>query len=193
MNNTSLRIDKTELLDLIGEWDKYVKGKVHLVACGGTALTLQDLKPSTKDVDFMIPDIKQYAAFVRMLKSLGYRMASGSGWSRDTRIIVDLYTQNKIHTTELLESPLEEGNHSVLMKLKRLTVSVLNDYDLVISKVFRASSVDYEDCELLIRSRGGRFDFNILKERYKETASYDINPKRMMSQLDGLLVRLGKA
>lgn len=46
-----LRIDKTELLDLITEWDKYVKGKVHLVACGGTALTLQDLKPSTKDVE----------------------------------------------------------------------------------------------------------------------------------------------
>lgn len=76
---------------------------------------------------------------------------------------------------------------------KRLTVSVLNDYDLVISKIFRGSSVDYEDCELLIQSRGDSFDFNKLKERYKETASYDINPKRMMSQLDGLLVRLGKA
>jgi hypothetical protein len=46
------RIDKQGLLDRISAWDTFLKRKVHLIACGGTALTLLGVKPSTKDIDF---------------------------------------------------------------------------------------------------------------------------------------------
>jgi len=38
------RIDRQEL---ISGWDGFLKRKVHLIACGGTALTLLEIKPST--------------------------------------------------------------------------------------------------------------------------------------------------
>jgi hypothetical protein len=49
------RLDKIRLLDILGGWNRFLKRKVHLIACGGTAITLIGVKPSTKDVDFMIP------------------------------------------------------------------------------------------------------------------------------------------
>ena len=57
---------------------------------------------------------------------------------------------------------------------------------------FHGTSVDIEDCIALIQSPKGKFDFDKLKGRYKETADYDVNPKRMMDNLEGLLMRLGK-
>ncbi|MFA4982270.1 MAG: hypothetical protein WC592_07380 [Candidatus Omnitrophota bacterium] len=49
------RIDKTGLWDRLGIWNGFLKRKVHLIACGGTALTLLDVKPSTKDIDLLVP------------------------------------------------------------------------------------------------------------------------------------------
>jgi len=34
------RIDKEGLLEKIVAWDSFLKRKVHLIACGGTALAL---------------------------------------------------------------------------------------------------------------------------------------------------------
>ncbi len=54
------RLNKQTLTDLLGQWNAFLRRKVHLVACGGTALTLMDIKPSTKDVDFMVPVETEY-------------------------------------------------------------------------------------------------------------------------------------
>jgi len=48
------RINKQTLLDVLGQWNGFLRRKIHLIACGGTALTLWDIKPSTKDVDFLL-------------------------------------------------------------------------------------------------------------------------------------------
>ena len=34
------RLDKDRLLDILGEWNRFLKRKVRLIACGGTAMTL---------------------------------------------------------------------------------------------------------------------------------------------------------
>jgi hypothetical protein len=47
------RLDRDALLDVLGQWNTFLKRKVHLIACGGTALTLLGVKESTKDIDFM--------------------------------------------------------------------------------------------------------------------------------------------
>jgi hypothetical protein len=39
------RINKAELWDILELWDEFSPRKIRLVACGGTALTIQDLKP----------------------------------------------------------------------------------------------------------------------------------------------------
>jgi len=53
------RLNKNTLLDILGHWNRFIKRKVHLIACGGTALTLLGIKPSTKDVDFIVPETDQ--------------------------------------------------------------------------------------------------------------------------------------
>ena len=65
------RLDKNELLDVLREWNHFLKRKVHLIACGGTAMTLIDVKPPTKDVDFMCPVEKEYDYFLELLREKG--------------------------------------------------------------------------------------------------------------------------
>jgi len=191
--NTEYRIGKEQLWSVLEAWDPYMPKKVHLIACGGTALTIQDIKPSTKDVDFLVPVAEEYAALISTVKKLGYSQVTGSGWSRGERdFIFDFFPGNTVYITELLDSPLKKKNHVKIKSFKKLYVGALNDYDLVITKMFRGTSVDIEDCLALIQSRKGKFDLEKLKNRYKETADYDVNPKRMMDNLEGLLMRLRK-
>ena len=77
------RLDKNRLLDILGGWNRFLKRKVHLIACGGTAITLIGVKPSTKDVDFMAPKVREHDYLTKQLKALGYKQATGSGWKRD--------------------------------------------------------------------------------------------------------------
>jgi hypothetical protein len=48
-------LDKSVLLDFLTVLDEKIRGKITLVAVGGTAMTFLDLKTSTIDVDFTIP------------------------------------------------------------------------------------------------------------------------------------------
>jgi hypothetical protein len=76
------RIDKQSLLDRISAWNSFLKRKVHLIACGGTALTLLGVKASTKDIDLIVPDLTEYEYLINNLKQIGYKSASGWGWKR---------------------------------------------------------------------------------------------------------------
>ena len=58
------RLTQQQLMDILVLWNRFLKRKVHLIACGGTALTLQGIKSSTKDVDFLIP-LKIISRFIR--------------------------------------------------------------------------------------------------------------------------------
>jgi hypothetical protein len=54
------RVGKSELLGILEQWNAFLKWTVQLIACGGTAMTLRQVKLSTKDVDFMIPEADEY-------------------------------------------------------------------------------------------------------------------------------------
>ncbi len=141
------RLNKSRLLEILGEWNHFLKRKVHLIACGGTAMTLMGVKSSTKDVDFIVPRVREHDYLTKQLKALGYKQVTGSGWKRTGEgFQFDIFRGNCIHTTELLKSPLEEGKHSLLKEFSHLFIGILNDYDLVVSKLMRGTTVDFEDC-----------------------------------------------
>ncbi len=73
------RINKQGLLDKISVWDGFLKRKVHLIACGGTAMTLLGVKASTKDIDLLVPNEEEHSYLVGILQQLGYKSASGWG------------------------------------------------------------------------------------------------------------------
>lgn len=184
------RIDKIGLWNILENWGEFSPRKIRLVACGGTALTIQDLKPSTKDVDFIVPDQKEYNALIKTLKKLGYRLHTGTGWSRGDQYLFDLFQGSKVYSTELIESPLNEGNHIPIKTFEKIFVAALNDYDLIITKMFRGTQLDIDDCLALIRARGKALSMDRLSVRYRETADYALNPDSVLRNLKSLLDRV---
>lgn len=185
------RLDKNLLLEILGEWNRFLKRKVHLIACGGTAMTLIGLKPSTKDVDFMSPKVREHNYLTTQLKALGYKQSTGSGWKRDGEDFqFDIFCGNRIHTMELLESPLEEGRHSILKEFSYLYIGILNDYDLISSKLMRGTSVDFEDCLGLAEARQEEIDIKRLIHHFHEMVSYDVAEDRLRPNIDHFLVLL---
>jgi hypothetical protein len=179
------RINKDYLLEILGEWNRFLKRKVHLIACGGTAMTLSGVKPSTKDVDFMAPEIKEYNYLINQLRALGYKPVSGSGWKKKGEVIrFDIFRGNCIHTTELLDSPLKKGRHSILKKFSHLYVGILNDYDLISSKLMRGTNVDFEDCLALADAHRAQIDIKRLIDHFHELVSYDIAQDRLRPNID---------
>jgi len=186
------RIGKDSLFDRFSAWNGFLKKKVHLVACGGTAMTLLDVKESTKDIDLIVPRRTEYEYLVRTLEQLGYRPATGNGWSKGDGFIFELFPGKRIFTTELLDSPLKEGNHFLIKELSHIYLGALNYYDLLISKLFRSSGVDIEDCLQLFAEKGQEIDLDRFVERFRETASFDISQGKANKRLDHFLRILQK-
>ncbi len=67
-------------------------------------------------------------------------------------------------------------------------LGVLNSIDLIITKLFRGTSVDMDDCKLLLENE--KVNMTELKERYKETAKYETGEEKVLRNLEVFLQRL---
>jgi hypothetical protein len=187
------RLNKQTLLDELGQWNRFIKRKVHLIACGGTALTLLDIKPSTKDVDFMVPVEAEYKYLIKILKDLGYEQKTGSAWQKKGDVFIyDFFQGKHIHTTELLESPLEKERHILLKEFSHIYIGILNEYDLIASKLFRGTGIDFEDCLMLLKAHKDNIDITHLEQHVKELAGYDTSEDRIVGNLEIFLNLLRK-
>lgn len=191
MLQTEYRLDKNELLDNLRAWNSVLRRKVHMIACGGTAMTLLGVKASTKDVDFMVPEIREYNYLTKQLPAMGYTQTNGPGWQRKGEVFhFDIFRGNNIHTTGLLESPLEDGRHTLLEEFSHLYIGILNDYDLISSKLMRGTRVDYEDCVMLATAHKDELDIERLVAHFHEMVSYDVAEERLRPNIDHFLERL---
>ena len=186
------RIDKEGLFDRLSIWNGFLKRRVRLIACGGTALTLLNIKPSTKDIDLLVPDMGEYKYLIRALEQLGYGSADGFGWTRDDGFIFDLFPCKRVHSIELLESPFDDGNNILIREFSCIYLGVLNYYDILISKLFRGSSVDTDDCLLLVRNKIGDIDIAGFIKKFEETASYNVSENRVNNNLKRFLTLIKK-
>lgn len=156
-------------------------------------MTLLGIKASTKDIDLIVPDIAEYNYLLSNLRQLGYISVTGWGWARKgDGFVFDLFRGERVHTTELIESPLDKNNHILLKEFSRIYLGILNYYDIIITKLFRASTIDIEDCLSLIKAKKEEIDLSILTERFKKTASFDISEDKVTSNLEYFLRLLKK-
>jgi hypothetical protein len=183
----SYRLSKDDLFEELEKWDSALRSKVLLVACGGTALTLHGYKETTRDVDFLIPNLKQYAQIISMIKKLGYEQRTASGWLSPNKLwLFDLFRGQTVFQTGLLDPIQKKGNHRFILSYKKITLGTLTAGDLVISKMFRGTTVDVDDSVLMIVSEN--LDLQQLAQRYKDTADYYYNPASCKTNL-GYLIR----
>jgi len=65
------RITSSILMQTISNWDSLMNFRVRLVGCGGTALTLLNIKESTKDIDLIVPVHTEYKRMMKFLSDIG--------------------------------------------------------------------------------------------------------------------------
>ena len=187
------RVSPRDLLDTLEAWDAALsgRGKIRLIACGGTALTLLGHKESTKDVDFLVPDEGEYKRLIGFLKQAGYGEVTAYGWKRSgENMVFDLYPGRKVYSTELLSSPLARGGHKKIRDWRKIYLGVLNPADLIISKMFRGTEVDIGDSLVLLEKE--KVDLKKLEKRYRETAGFDVSEERVLNNFTVLMKRFRK-
>jgi hypothetical protein len=143
-------ITKQDLLDWLKQIDKNLKKKMTIIAVGGTAMTLLNLKESTKDVDFCV-ETNNYNKFKELSKS--------------NIFIVDIFQEGYIFTLQLPEDYKKKSSKHK-QKFKYLDLRVLMLEDIIITKTARLNTRDIEDIKIL--SETGKINLNRLKERFKE-------------------------
>ena len=92
----------------------------------------------------------------------------------------------------MLTSPLQAGNHTLLKEFSHLYIGILNPYDLIASKLFRGTGVDFEDCLMLVKARQDDIDIKRAERHFKELARYDISEKRITRYIEDFLDLLKK-
>jgi len=124
-------IAKEPLLALIHEVDTHLQNKIDLYAVGGTAMTLLNLKASTKDIDFNV-DSKDAKEFKTALAKTihGYR--------------IDLYFDGMIFTQQL---PTDYTDKAIPIKEKfnKINLYSIHPVDIIVSKIGRLNDRDFED------------------------------------------------
>ena len=173
------RLSANSLLDTLDNWNSLMNFRVHLIACGGTALTLLKIKDSTRDIDFAVPVHKEHERLMKFLGDLGYEEKRGGlAHDDDPNFIYQIWRGNKVFTTDLLDSPLDPGNHILVKRWSHIYLAALNLTYLIITKMFRGTPVDRDDCIAAFAT--GQVNAVELLERYSEAARYDLNPEKMM-------------
>ena len=185
------RVTANELRQTLASWDALFpgRGKIRLVACGGTALSLLGYKESTKDVDFLVPNEKEYERLLKFLIRAGYARVAGEGWKRSGEAIqYDLYPGKRVFQTELIDAPLEAHGHKKIWEGKKIYLGVLNSVDLIITKLFRGTEQDVEDCLTLLEHEA--IGLQALETRYRDTARYEISEERVIKNLEHFLTKV---
>ena len=173
------RLSDQDLLATLDNWNSLMNFRVRLIACGGTALTLLKIKDSTKDIDFTVPVAREYERLMKFLRDLGYEEKGGGlAHDDDPDFIYQFWCGDKVFTTSLLDSPLEPDKHILIKRWSHIYLAALNLTDLIITKMFRGTSVDRDDCIAAFAT--GKVNAEKLLERYSESARYDLNPEKMM-------------
>ena len=173
------RLTGDDLMLTLENWDSLINFNTQLIACGGTAMTLLNIKESTKDIDFVVPVENEYKRLMKFLNQIGYHDAGGGlQHPDDPNFIYQFWSGNQIFTTELLDPILDQGKHIVVKEWRHIYLGAINLMDLIITKMFRGTSVDISDCIAVFMT--GEIDAEQLLARYRKAVQYDLNPDKVM-------------
>ncbi|HTY75073.1 MAG TPA: DUF6036 family nucleotidyltransferase [Candidatus Nanoarchaeia archaeon] len=128
--------DKKALYDFLEIINESLSKKITLVAAGGTAMTLLDLKPSTIDIDFTLPS-SDSEEFEKALKS------NPSGFK------IDRWTDGYIFCQALPNDYLEKSIK--IREFSQISLRALQPVDIIATKIGRLNSRDIQDIETIIK------------------------------------------
>ena len=130
-------LDKAVLFNLLKNFDEEAKEKITLVAVGGTAMTLLDLKVSTLDIDFTVPrSDKPEFDRVRNLVPHGFK--------------IDVYVDGSVFCNTLPDDYLDRS--SEIRNFNKIFLRALHPVDIIVTKIGRLNDRDIQDIQACISS-----------------------------------------
>ncbi len=129
--------DKKALFEFLEVINESLSKKITLVAAGGTAMTLLDLKPSTMDIDFTIPS-SDLPEFEQALQN------NPSGFK------VDRWTDGYVFCQSLPNDYIR--NSSQIREFSHISLRALHPIDIIATKVGRLNQRDIQDIENIIKN-----------------------------------------
>jgi len=176
---TASGLTAEQFTDTLAHWDQSLNAPLHIIACGDAALVLMKLHSALQEADLLIPLQSEYEQLLTILPTLGYRETS-DGFCSDASpdIIWRLWPEDTIFGAQLVESPLEEANHTPIMAWKHISLGVLNLKDLIIAQIFQGVPACIDDCIALFKT--WQVDAEELLERYARTSKHAERPDDMM-------------
>lgn len=126
-----MSLDKAKLLGFLGLLDRELARKVRLVAAGGTAMTLLDLKPSTIDIDFTLPgdDLRELD---RALQAVPHGFK------------IDRWPDGMVFS-QMLPADYIERSLPVRARFRNIILSALHPVDIIVTKIGRLDERDEQD------------------------------------------------
>ncbi len=133
---------------MIGE---KLNSDVEVVAIGGTALVLRDLKPSTIDVDIATLSNDDFEKVIEAAYASGYRELWKASWVRVTNEVpIDVFPRRV--GEYLIGGSMVKRSRELFFKLSRLTLNVLHPQDILLLKsLMGRETKDFEDMKTIIK------------------------------------------
>ncbi len=166
--------DKNALFDFLSVLNEDLTKKITIVAAGGTAMTLLDLKPSTLDIDFTIPGCDR-VEFEQALKNNppGYR--------------VDRWTDGCIFCQTLPKDYLDKSIR--IKEFSNISLRALQPVDIIVTKIGRLNARDMQDIEACVRK--GTVSETEIKERAMQLVESYVGPEEdYLNHLNEVLEKL---
>ena len=160
-----IKTNKQILLDFLKNIDDKLPHKITIIAVGGTALTLLNIKESTKDIDFDFPQKKELNTINKLFSDLDFE-AMGNSWLTTGGLRLDLFTGGYIFNIQLLKDYIEESKP--IWELNNITLKALSLYDIIITKIGRGDERDFDDIKQIYSTN--KIDNDVLIKRYFKSA-----------------------
>lgn len=155
--------NKKEFLAFIKRLDEILDKPIYIIAIGGSALSLINLKDKTKDMDFFVAgiDFEDFDALIEKVAEKENIPKRKIDYWMDGEI---LFVKGAWQGSKLPPDYIKLTLDYKKVKLKHITLKILNPVDLIITKVGRSNPVDITDITNLIRVY--KIDKKLLTERF---------------------------
>lgn len=161
-----------DLNKLFEDIDNNISEKVHFYVIGGAMLLYHGLKESTKDVDIVVDNEKEFLLIQRTLKKLNfvikvptfeYKRVNLSQIFIQEDFRIDLFHKLACKGFQLTDTMKKRALK--IVELKHLMVSLCSNEDVFLFKTFTEREADITDCLSLAQKK--KIDWNIILEEVK--------------------------
>ncbi|MEA3379006.1 MAG: DUF6036 family nucleotidyltransferase [Nanoarchaeota archaeon] len=179
MVHNDKEINAEELFDLIESISKFIEKEIKMYALGGTALTILNIKKSTKDVDINIESNAEYNYICKIFDNLGFEK-KGIRWISQEGLAFDMFHGSNILGTNLLPNCIAKSKF--IKSFGNIKLYTLPLEDIIISKLARGDLRDFDDIKGILSVK--KINLRKLVQRYKETMEISVVANYQQKLLD---------